>query len=111
VTGLARGPLAAVVALLGATGIMAGALASEPIALSGIAVEFHTEIKGMDRLGPLVWPGGLELRSPDPRFGGISAIDVSPDGTQLLAITDRGQWIRARLGYDGDAGSPPSIKA
>lgn len=99
-TGRGRAPLVAAVAMLGAAYFAAAAMAGEPITLTGIAVELHTEIPGVDRLGPLAWRGGLEIRSPDHRFGGISAIDVSPDGTGLLAITDRGQWIRARLGYD-----------
>ena len=99
-----QGPLLAYAALLAAAWAPArapaGTMAGEPIALSGHAVALHTENELVDRLGPLAWRGGLEIRSPDSRFGGISAIGVSPDGTRLLAITDRGHWIRARLGYD-----------
>ncbi len=90
-----------------ATLLAAAALASlgteaagAPIALSARQIELHTEIEGVDRLEALTWRGGLELRSPDPRFGGLSAIDVSADGTSVLALTDRGHWVRARLGYD-----------
>ncbi|ESW61419.1 MAG: hypothetical protein Q27BPR15_06695 [Rhodobacter sp. CACIA14H1] len=33
-------------------------------------------------------------RMDDPRFGGLSAIEVTPDGASFLAISDRGFWTR-----------------
>lgn len=48
----------------------------------------------------LVWMGGLKLESPDPRFGGLSGLLVSPDGTRLTAVSDRGYWVRMRLVHD-----------
>jgi hypothetical protein len=55
------------------------------------------------RFGALVFRGGLELSSPHRDFGGISAILIERDGGRFLAVTDKGNWLRARILYDGDA--------
>jgi hypothetical protein len=53
------------------------------------------------RVAPgLYWRGGLKLVSPDPRFGGFSGLALSGDGTRLLAVSDDGWWLTARLIYD-----------
>jgi len=51
-------------------------------------------------VGPLRYLGGLWLRSSDPRFGGLSDLRVSPDGSRLFAISDCGQGLTASLSYD-----------
>jgi len=54
-------------------------------------------------LGQLVWRGGFAMSLADSRFGGLSALQVSADGTRLVAVTDEGNWLRAELTYrDGD---------
>jgi len=52
--------------------------------------------------GELIYAGGVSAASADPRFGGWSAIHVSADGKRLLALSDRGTWMTARLAYDED---------
>jgi hypothetical protein len=54
------------------------------------------------RFGALTFRGGLVLNSPDPEFGGISGLKVAPDGASFLAITDKGNWLRARIIYRDD---------
>lgn len=56
---------------------------------------------GGDRVGRLRFRGGLVLRSSDAAFGGFSGLEISPDGTRLLAVSDAGAWFRARLSYRG----------
>jgi hypothetical protein len=51
-------------------------------------------------LGPLRYMGGLWLRSADPRFGGLSDLRVSPDGSRLFAVSDCGHGFTASLSYD-----------
>ncbi len=54
-----------------------------------------------ERHGQLVFLGGFELASKDSRFGGLSGLALSKDGSQLYAISDRGYWLTARLHHDG----------
>ncbi len=53
-----------------------------------------------DRIGPLLYRGGLALTSSDSRFGGLSGLVVSDDGRRMLAVSDTGWWLRAELVYD-----------
>lgn len=52
--------------------------------------------------GALAFRGGLELVSPAKNFGGLSAIRVTPDGAGFLALSDRGDWFRGRIVYEGN---------
>jgi hypothetical protein len=54
------------------------------------------------RFGALTFRGGIELTSPYPQFGGISAIRVGADGSGFLAVSDKGRWLRGRIVYDGE---------
>lgn len=56
---------------------------------------------GETAFGPLEWRGGLELSSPEEKFGGLSGLTLSADCTGLLAVSDAGRWFRGRLAYDG----------
>lgn len=47
-----------------------------------------------------VWAGGLELSAPkDVHFGGLSDLDVQPDG-RMIAVSDEGEIVRARIVTD-----------
>jgi hypothetical protein len=52
------------------------------------------------RVGELAYRGGLEITSPDRRFGGWSGLLVSTGGTHVLSQSDEGHWLRANLAYD-----------
>jgi hypothetical protein len=105
-----RGALAAV--LSGASTLMAPAAVAEtatapepPTAidvrarpLSGFEIRDPTR----RQFGPLEFRGGLVLSSSSGRFGGISGLQVQPDGARFIAITDRGWWLRGRLVHDGE---------
>lgn len=47
----------------------------------------------------LLWRGGLELTSESKNFGGFSAIILSATGDELLAVSDRGYWLKANISY------------
>lgn len=49
------------------------------------------------RFGQLTFRGGLVLTGSHPRFGGFSALWRSPDGRQLVAATDNGFWLTAKV--------------
>ena len=74
--------------------------AAEPLALEAIQRKLDPENPALDRIGPFQVRGLLELRSEDPRFGGLSGLVVSADGRSLEAVSDRGDWIAARPVYD-----------
>ncbi len=44
--------------------------------------------------------GGLLLRSSDPDFGGLSALLVSSDGANFVAVSDQSHWVTGTLEYD-----------
>jgi hypothetical protein len=51
-------------------------------------------------VGSLVYAGGLWLSSDDSRFGGLSDLRVSEDGSVLRAVSDCGRGLTATLSYD-----------
>ncbi|MBU6473824.1 MAG: esterase-like activity of phytase family protein [Alphaproteobacteria bacterium] len=51
------------------------------------------------RVGEFIWRGGLQLTSPDARFGGWSGLIVSADGQRMLSQSDEAHWLRADLVY------------
>jgi hypothetical protein len=60
---------------------------------------------GRRLFGMLEYRGGLVLESEFKEFGGLSAIRVAADGTNFIAATDKGWWLRGRISY---AGTRPS---
>jgi hypothetical protein len=62
-------------------------------------VSFDVRDAARRRFGALEFRGGLVLTSPNPKFGGLSALRVSPDGTGFLAASDKGDWFRGRMVY------------
>lgn len=79
------------------------------ITINALAVTLYPDDPGRNDAGQLVYRGGLELTSDDPAFGGFSAIEMSADGSRLLAVSDRGQWLVADLVHDA-AGAPVALE-
>lgn len=50
-----------------------------------------TEPPGRGFAGSFVW------QADDPAFGGISGLELSANGTDFVAITDRGGWLSGRI--------------
>ncbi len=107
-----RGVAAA--ALIGSTGAAASSTAGlrpgpRAIRLRSDAFS-HFEFQDRDRrdFGQLRFRGGLDLRSDDEHFGGVSAFRVLDASGRFLAITDVGSWFEGRL--VADAGRPRGIE-
>jgi hypothetical protein len=104
--------LAAVLAILAVTGAIAGAYSSiaevrppgGTIPIESIPVPLDPTQPSRDRLGPLVYLGGLWLRAHDRdrRFGGLSDLRVSADGSRAFIVSDCGEGVTATLSYDGE---------
>lgn len=56
----------------------------------------------LTQVGQLRYMGGLNITSSKSRFGGISSFVISPDGQQILAISDSGLWLVADMIYGED---------
>ena len=74
----------------------------DPIELSISPVQLNSEDPRQEQVARLIWRGGLEITSDDDRFGGFSGLLASADGTELLAVSDRGRWFSARVSYGAD---------
>ena len=72
---------------------------AEPLALSTRHVDLHPEDSSVRGVGALEYRGGLDLRSRDRRFGGLSALAVDRSGNRLLALTDKGHWVDLAVTY------------
>lgn len=65
----------------------------ETLAVVAAPVPLDLANPARERIGRLAYRGGLELRSRDRRFGGISALLWEESCGRLLAVTDTGAWI------------------
>ena len=59
------------------------------------------------QFGSLIFRGGLQLSSAHKQFGGLSSIRVAANGSNFLAISDRGFWLSGSITYQGE--SPTGI--
>ncbi|WP_057463515.1 esterase-like activity of phytase family protein [Pseudovibrio sp. POLY-S9] len=50
-----------------------------------------------EQYGPLMFLGGLELSSSNGRFGGYSGLLTLNSGSDIIAVSDRGHWLRGEL--------------
>ena len=78
----------------------AGNAPADPIEVRVLPVALNAEKPRMTTVGKLAFMSGLELVSDEGRFGGLSGLEVSPDGRRLRAVSDRGHWITADLAHD-----------
>jgi hypothetical protein len=95
---MALRPALAALFMLGLAGCGADApqapqIEAEPVAL-------FPDDPGRRGLGELHYAGGLALSSDNALFGGWSAIEVSENGSRLLAVSDSAAWMTARLVYN-----------
>lgn len=92
--------LAAILAVGAGAAFGAASVPPDAVTLSAKSIPLSSADLKETRVGELVYRGGLEIASPDARFGGWSGLVVSTDGTRLLSQSDEGHWLRATLSYD-----------
>ncbi|GLK75499.1 hypothetical protein GCM10008171_07530 [Methylopila jiangsuensis] len=79
-----------------------GRAEAEPITVSATRIDRFGPVTPIGaRYGALVFLGGLQLRSDDPSFGGLSGLRLSADGTRFTAVSDRGFWFRGAVEREG----------
>ncbi|MFN7175399.1 MAG: esterase-like activity of phytase family protein [Thermaurantiacus sp.] len=74
----------------------------EPLAITTNSIPMDLKNPARERIGRLVYRGGLELRSRDRRFGGISALLWEEACGRILAATDTGAWIALEPSEEAD---------
>ncbi|TNE57063.1 MAG: hypothetical protein EP340_09835 [Alphaproteobacteria bacterium] len=67
------------------------------ISSSSTPVPMTSEDPDENRIGALIYQGGVEIQSPNDNFGGLSGLLVSPDLTRFLAVTDKGAWVSGQI--------------
>lgn len=78
-----------------------------PLLVSARPLPLNEDDPDQHRLGRLAYLGGWELTSPNPGFGGISALLVDPPG-QVLALSDAGTLMGFHVG-PGEAKRRPFL--
>lgn len=69
------------------------AIAAEPIPV------LRRSSPDQRRFGRFAFRSGLVLTSPSRDFGGLSGLWRSPDGAELVSVSDAGHWFTARPAY------------
>jgi len=80
--------------------VLPGLSGAEPVAVRAAPVPLNPQDAGQRTVGRLRYLGGLHLTSDDPRFGGFSCLRLGRDGSTILAVSDEGRWMTARLVHD-----------
>ena len=73
---------------------------AQPIAITAKPIPLNTSDPSNERVGNLIYLGGLEITSNAPEFGGFSSLGVSADGKRMVTISDVGRRLAANLRYD-----------
>ena len=83
-------------------GLAASTASAEPLAFTSARLGRFALLTTATSFGPLTWRGGIELTSPDKKFGGLSGLMIANECTSLRAVSDAGRWITADVVYSGD---------
>jgi hypothetical protein len=70
------------------------------VEVRAFAVDLDPKNPDRKQIGKLVFLSGFELKSSDQRFGGLSGLWIGEES--LVALSDRGYWISARVRHDAD---------
>lgn len=71
----------------------------KPVVIEAAQISFERDKPIGTRFGQLEWLASLRLTSPSKKFGGYSGLAIDKTGTKLLAVSDIGTWLSARLVY------------
>lgn len=75
-----------------------------------VSVLEHGLDETSSKTGRLRFIGGVEMTSPDSRFGGFSGMAISTDGGKIWAVSDRGNWMSGEMRLNS-AGLPVKLDA
>lgn len=70
---------------------------TERVLVETLPIALSSQEPTVERVGALTYKGGLYFKSRDKRFGGLSGLLVSDDGSRMVAVSDAGYWLTAEL--------------
>ena len=93
--------LALILFLVSCSGHTAGQAGVNPRLVELLPIELDPRNPQKKEFGRLEFLNGFQLRSRDPRFGGLSGLTIGADG-RLYAVSDAGYWVSAEMILDSD---------
>jgi hypothetical protein len=75
---------------------------ADPLTVEAVPIVLDQSTPERTRFGQLTFLGGFVLRSTDERFGGLSGLALSADGTVLYAVSDYGYGVAVDLQHAAD---------
>ena len=90
---------ALLLALVSCTGHTAAQSAATPRLVELLPIELDPRNPEKRGFGRLEFLQGFQLRSRDPRFGGLSGLSIGTDG-KLYSVSNRGYWVSAQMTFD-----------
>jgi hypothetical protein len=75
---------------------------AEAVRIEAKTIEFDASNPARRVAGGLEYLSGFELDSASPRWGAFSSAVVDAEGDTLIAVSDRGMWLRLRLRHAAD---------
>lgn len=91
--------LSVAIGLLASASAISPAFAANKVSINAHNIGFSSINSSQEKFGELYWRGGLVLKTAHRNFGGFSGIELSKDGTKMLAVSDRGNWLKADIVY------------
>ncbi len=90
-----------VISVLSSMGCARGLLRLGPASADVVSkpVSLCPPNKNVQQIGRLAYRGGVVLTWPGRTFGGWSDLAITQQGQNLLAISDEGHWLSARLNW------------
>ena len=79
---------------------LASAAGADAVTVTSEPIGFFQRLSSSGDFGALSWRGGLTLTSEAAAFGGFSGLLLGRDCEDMLAVSDRGNWLQARLLYE-----------
>jgi hypothetical protein len=94
--------LALLLFLVSCSGHTAGQAGANPRLVELLPIELDPRNPQKKEFGRLEFLNGFQLRSRDPRFGGLSGLTIGAGG-RLYSVSDAGYWVSAQMIVDSEA--------
>lgn len=87
--------------------LLAGPATADEIPVRAFHVVLSHDDPKIDRVDALKFRGGLDLRSSDPRFGGLSGLNISADGSLVFGF----EGVHRLRGYEQPGAAARRMRA